>query len=140
MAYSTPALFHRRGRQTRRTDEIADAINMGDSCLAMVVDGQRSFFGDSQACSCEVEFLQICLSPQGHEHFVTGDHLSILECCHHLRDAIPPDVSNRLGPAIAAAFPLKALHERANEFRIEKLQGTISPIDDCDLYTERGKD
>src|SRR6476660_1906481 len=121
MAYGTPALFHARRGQTRGANEIADAIDVGNSCLAMFVDGQRSLLGDGQAGGAEVEVLQICLSPQGHEHLVAGDHLSVLERRHHLRDAVPADVLYRLRPMITAACLFKALHECSNEFRIEKL-------------------
>src|SRR4029079_17161110 len=103
MAYGTPALFHTGRGQTRGANEIADAIDVRNSCLAMFVDGQHSLLGDGQACGDEVEVLQICMSPQCHEHLVTGDHLSILERRHHLLDAVPSDVSYRLRATITAA-------------------------------------
>ena len=93
-----------------------------------------------QPGGAEIEVLNICLSPHGHKHFIAHEHLPILERRHHLSDSIPPDLSNRLSPAVVTACLLKALHKRAYEFRIEKLKGAISPIDDGDLHAERGKD
>ena len=140
MAYSPAALFHGSGSQTGGTDEIADTVNVGNGRLAMFIDGQRSLFSDDQAGRAEVEIFNIGLSPQGHEHFIAGEYLPVLECRHDLRDSIPPDVFDGLFSTVATAGMLKALHKHANEFRIEKLKGTISSIDDRDLYAERGKD
>ena len=140
MAYSPAALFHGRRGQTGGADEVADTVNIGNGRLAMFVDVQRSLFSDDQASRAEVEVLKIGLSPQGHEHFIACEYLPVLECRDDLRDSIPLDVFDGLFSTVEAASVLKALHKHANEFRIEKLKGTISPIDDSDLYAERGKD
>ena len=44
MAHGTPALFHGSRGQARGADQIADTINVRNSCLTMFVDGQRPFF------------------------------------------------------------------------------------------------
>lgn len=98
MAHGPPALLHGRGSQTRGADQIADVVNVGNSRLAMFVDGQRALLSYVQPGGAEIEVLNICLSPHGHKHFIAHEHLPILERRHHLSDSIPPDLSNRLPP------------------------------------------
>ncbi len=140
MADGASAVLHGFGRQCRRTDHVADGINVGDIRLTVLIYRDHAFIRNHDSRHGKIQVLDVGLPPQRDQHLLRIDRRSIAQLRDDVRNLVPLHLLDMLSAKIMAALLFKAFDELFDQLSIHKLKRIGSAIDQGDFYSQQRKD
>ena len=128
MADGAPAVLHGFGHQCWRTDHVADAIDVGDNCLTVLITGIAPLSETIMPTAERFKSSILACRPRATSIFCV-DCRSIAQLRDNVRNLVPSYLFDMLSAEITAAVPFKAFDELFSQFSIHKLKWIGSAID-----------
>ena len=123
VAAGQATLFHRCAGQRGKADHVTRSIDVGDSCLEMLIDGDFAARIRFQTCGFQAKLVAICLATNGVDETVSKNFFAAFQ---FREDAIPlfvnADARDFFTKPENRAQLAQMVHERIDDFPVDKIE------------------